>query len=50
MKHRINVKGAIIPSSDQWIYDLFEMEATSPQKVFDEIAKAEGKDLEVWNQ
>lgn len=30
---RINVKGPIIPNSDKWIYDLFEMEATCPKDI-----------------
>lgn len=44
---RINVKGPIISSNDQWIYDWFGMEATSPQKVDKEIENANGEDLEV---
>ncbi|MEK4565195.1 head maturation protease, ClpP-related [Alkalihalobacillus sp. FSL R5-0424] len=46
-KHKINVKGAIIESDLQWIYDLFDIEATSPKKVADEIETAAGKDIEV---
>ena len=30
---KINVKGTIIPNDDQWIYDLFDIDATSPAKV-----------------
>lgn len=30
---KINVKGPIIPNSDKWIYDLFEMEATCPKDI-----------------
>lgn len=44
---KINIKGPIIPSSNQWIYDWFEMEATSPKKVSDLIDKADGEDLEI---
>ena len=43
----INVKGPIISSSQQWIYDYFEIEATSPKKINDEIAAANGDELEV---
>lgn len=44
---KINIKGPIIPSSQQWIYDWFGIEATSPQKVSDLIEKSNGEDLEV---
>ena len=30
---KISVKGPIIDNDDQWIYDWFEVEATSPKKV-----------------
>jgi len=43
----VNIKGVIVSSNDQWIYDLFGMEATSPQKVSKEIQAANGEDLEV---
>ncbi len=44
---KIEVKGTIIPNSNQWIYDLFDVEATSPKKVRDKIEKAKGEQLEV---
>lgn len=45
---RISVKGPIIDSDDQWIYDWFEVEATSPKKVIDLINQAKNnEDLEV---
>lgn len=45
---KISVKGPIIDSDDQWIYDWFEVEATSPQKVSDLINQAtNNEDLEV---
>ncbi|MDN4525328.1 head maturation protease, ClpP-related [Fictibacillus fluitans] len=47
MRHKVNIKGAIIPSDVQWIYDLFGMEATSPLSVSKEIETADGSDLEV---
>jgi ATP-dependent Clp protease, protease subunit len=37
---KISVKGPIIDNDDQWIYDWFGVEATSPQKVIDLINKA----------
>lgn len=44
---KISVKGPIIDSDDQWIYDWFEVEATSPKKVIDLINQANNEDLEV---
>lgn len=43
----INVKGVIISSDEQWIYDWFEMESTSPKNINDELSKANGDELEV---
>ena len=37
---KINVKGTIIPNDDQWIYDLFDIDATSPAKVSKGITAA----------
>ena len=45
---RIDVKGTIVPNDDQWIYDLFEIEATSPKIVNDAIANANGDRLDVY--
>lgn len=47
MPTRIEIKGTIIPNDYQWIYDLFEIEATSPAKVSRAIADANGDDLEI---
>lgn len=44
---KINIKGPIISNSDQWIYDLFDIEATSPKMVDDKITEYDGDDLEV---
>ncbi len=44
---KINVKGPIISNNDQWIYDLFDIEATSPKFVDDQLADANGGDVEV---
>jgi len=44
---KVNIKGPIIPSNDQRIYDWYEMEATSPKKVMEAINAAEGDELEV---
>lgn len=45
---KIDIKGSIINSDEQWIYDWFGIEATSPKKVNDLINQAEeNEDLEV---
>lgn len=44
---KISVRGPIIDSDDQWIYDWFEVEATSPKKVIDLINQANNEDVEV---
>ena len=47
---KINVKGTIIPNDDQWIYDLFDIDATSPAKVSKGITAAaeKGEPLDVY--
>lgn len=47
MKHKVNVKGVIVSNDDQWIYDMFEMESTSPKNISEAIGTANGADLEV---
>lgn len=45
---KINIKGPIINSSQQWIYDWFDIEATSPAKVNKILDSVSGtEDLEV---
>ncbi|CAC6808462.1 TPA: Clp protease ClpP [Staphylococcus aureus] len=34
---KINVKGAIIPNNDKWIYEMLEMDATSPKDIADSL-------------
>ena len=34
---KINVKGAIIPNNDKWVYDFLGMDATSPNDVIDAL-------------
>ena len=43
---KINVKGAIVPNNDKWIYDMLEMDATSPKDVFDALPSSD-EDIEV---
>ncbi|WP_113675468.1 head maturation protease, ClpP-related [Vallitalea guaymasensis] len=47
MIHKIEIKGAIIPDSQQWIYDWFDVPATSPGKVNKALAKATGEEVEI---
>ncbi|WP_020621019.1 head maturation protease, ClpP-related [Paenibacillus daejeonensis] len=47
MPTRIEVRGVIIPNDYQWVYDLFEWDATSPGKVGRALATANGDELEV---
>lgn len=45
---KIDIKGSIISNDDQFIYDYFDMEATSPKKINDLIAQAkDGEELEI---
>jgi ATP-dependent Clp protease, protease subunit len=41
------VKGPIISSDEQWIYEWFGIESTSPKSVNKEIEEANGEDIEV---
>lgn len=43
---KLEIKGPIISSNSQWIYDYFGMEATSPKKVSDFLKNTTG-DIEV---
>lgn len=44
---KIEVKGAIVNSSEKWIYDLFDIEATCPKDVNKKLESSFGKDVEV---
>lgn len=49
MKHRINIRGVMIPNDYKWYYDYFEEDSTCPadvQKVLD--AFQEGDEIEVY--
>lgn len=41
----IEIKGPIVSNDDMWIYEWFEMDATSPRKVADALAEANGEDV-----
>lgn len=43
----IDIKGEIINSNNQWIYDWLGMEATSPKKISDALQDAGGEDVEI---
>ena len=47
MAKKVNIKGTIVSSDEQWIYSWFGIETTSPKSVNKEIANANGEDLEV---
>lgn len=44
---QVDIRGVIVPDDDQWIYDWFEMAATSPKIIRDAISAANGDDLTV---
>lgn len=48
MTKRIDVKGAIISNDEQWIYDIFGIQATSPSIISNAIKEANGDNLEVY--
>ena len=45
MKRKINIKGAIISNDEKWIYDWFEMDATSPNMIDEQLEEANGEDI-----
>lgn len=44
---KINVKGAIIPNNDKWIYDMLDMEGTCPKDITDILSDSSGEDIEL---
>jgi len=44
---KIKVKGVIVPSDEKFIYDWFDIEATSPKDIDDQLETANGEELEV---
>ncbi|WP_460272062.1 head maturation protease, ClpP-related [Bacillus sp. NEAU-Y102] len=45
MTVKIDIKGPIISNDEAWIYDWFEMDATSPGTITNELLNANGDDL-----
>lgn len=49
MKHRIDIRGVLIPNDYKWIYNIFEMDATCPRDVQKVLDKAQlGDEVEVY--
>jgi len=44
---KVNIKGPIVSSDEQWIYEWFGIESTSPKSVSKAIEEAKGDELEV---
>jgi ATP-dependent Clp endopeptidase proteolytic subunit ClpP len=44
---KINIKGEIIPNDYKWIYDLFDIENTTPKDVEKALEEANGENIEV---
>jgi len=44
---KVNIKGVIVSNDDHEIYEWFGIEAVSPNKLAEQIAAADGEDLEV---
>ncbi|UAT29514.1 Clp protease ClpP [Bacillus badius] len=44
---KISIRGPIISNSDQWIYDWFGIDATSPSKVSEQLSQAKSEDIEL---
>lgn len=47
MPKKINIKGEIIPNDHKWIYDLFDIENTTPKDVEKALEEANGENIEV---
>ena len=45
MKNKVNIKGAIISNDEEWIYEMFGVEATSPRKVTEALEEAGGQEV-----
>ncbi|PCF33154.1 peptidase [Staphylococcus delphini] len=43
---KINVKGAIVPNDDKWLYEIFGMDHTAPKDIIDALPET-GEDIEV---
>lgn len=43
----IDIKGPIVPGEEKWIYDIFDIEATSPKDVTEILKKHEDEDIQL---
>lgn len=43
---KVNVKGAIVANDDKWIYDMFDLESTSPRDISN-VIEGQTDELEV---
>lgn len=48
MAKRIDVKGQIIESGNEWVYDWLGLESTSPKKIIKALQEAGGEDVEIY--
>lgn len=48
MSKRIDVKGQIIESGNEWVYDWLGLENTSPKKIIRALQEAGGEDIEIY--
>lgn len=48
MAKRIDVKGQIIESGNEWVYDRLGLESTSPKKIIKALQEAGGEDVEIY--
>ncbi|CAH1058860.1 head maturation protease, ClpP-related [Paenibacillus pseudetheri] len=48
MAIRINLYGTIVASEDSWIYEYFEMDHTTPRHINEQLAQANGDDVEIY--
>lgn len=48
MPKRIDVKGQIIESGNEWVYDWLGLENTSPKKIIKALQEAGGEDIEIF--
>ena len=48
MAKRIDVKGQIIESGNEWVYDWLGLENTSPKKIIKALQDAGGEDVEIY--
>ena len=44
---KIKIKGFIIPNDYKWLYDLFEVDSTTPAEIEKALKEANGEDVEV---